>query len=193
MNRSVRLLPGTAALLLLLGCGTAPAVHYYELSLQKFEASPGRSPVELVVAQVRVPDSLDRTEMVVQKNENESEVLDFEQWLSPLTDQLNRAVVADLQAELPDFRVTQGRLPAGLNKRLTLDVDVVRVTVERKEKVTLQASWVVMGDARNELVRDRGVIDVPLGGQGYQAVAPAMSLAVSLLTKRIAAGVVRAL
>jgi uncharacterized protein len=177
-----------ALALLLAGCSTVPPTQHYELTVRGSVAAPARPAFELFVAAVRMPDALDRLELVVQRTDTRSEVLDTQQWLSPLPEQFTEALAGNLQRELASAWVTLQRAhAAGLDRR-TLQVEVQQLSARPGGTVTLVASWTLASPTGAAPWRDRARIDVALDGPGYEAIAPAMSTAVAQLAAKIAAG-----
>lgn len=174
--------------LLLAGCSSVPPTQHYELTVQGRVAAPTQPAFELFITAVRMPDALDRLELVVQRTDTRSEVLDTQQWLSPLPEQFTEALAGNLQRELPNAWVTLERAHApGLDRR-TLQVEVQQLSARPGASVTLVASWTLASPAGAAPWRDRARIDVALDGPGYDAIAPAVSTAVARLAARIAAG-----
>lgn len=185
MKRLSMVLAGAA---LLAGCASVPTTQYYELTVRDRVAAPVQPVQALAIASVRVPEALDRQEMVIQRTDTRSEVMDTQRWLSPLPEQFAEALAGNLQRELPGTWVTLERSPAAGLDRRSLQIEVQQLSARQGGSVTLVASWTLVGSPGAPAWRDRARIDVAIDGPGYDAIAPAMSAAVAQLAARIAAG-----
>ncbi len=180
------------ALLLGSGCASqAVPTRYHQLT--GAAPVPAAQPVrgELVVDAVRVPEALDRPQFVMRQGATQVRVLDDQRWVSPLPDQLTRALVGDLQAELPQAWVragdaaSVGGLEAGA-VRLVLRVDVEHLHLGPGTQVALQAAWALLDARERVLLRERSLLRLDMAEPGPQGVAPAVSQAVARFAAEVA-------
>ena len=78
--------------LLLVGCGTTPSPRFYALSTVAPAPAPP-STVSVAVGPVTIPAAVDRPQIVVTVGPNRVRMEEFEQWASPLQDDIARTVM----------------------------------------------------------------------------------------------------
>ena len=169
----------------LAGCAADLPTHYYEISALSSPAGATHPGAELFVAEIRVPDAVSRSEMVIQRTAHESDVLDGQRWLSPMDEQIRRAVISDLQADLPDLWVTRARSTRVAAKRYTLRIEVQQVTLTKGGVARIVAAWTIEDDADRTLRRERGTFESQAADDGYESIAIAASAAVERLSGQI--------
>ena len=170
----------------MVACATQPPVRYYEISALAAPAAVMHPDLELFVAEIRLPETVSRAEMVVQRTANESEVLDGQRWLSPMDDQVRRAVMSDLRADLPDVWVTGARATAAGPKRYTLRLEIQQLVLVKGGSARIVATWTIGDEAAQIIRRGRGVFEARASDDGYEAVVIAASTAVERLSGQIA-------
>jgi uncharacterized protein len=106
-----------ATALLLGGCATAPENHYYVLSADGPTVPSARSPSKdtIMLATLRLPGVLDRTQMVEGTGPHSVAVLEYDRWAEPL-DQMISRVLAD------DLAVRSG-VRAGRDRHIAVEID----------------------------------------------------------------------
>ncbi|MES2072070.1 MAG: PqiC family protein [Pseudomonadota bacterium] len=183
--------------LLLAGCATPANEHYYRLAYPAGElaadtASAGGG-YELIVDSVRIPEAINRPQLVVQKSATESLISDDQRWVAPLDEQIAQTIVANLRRQLPGVWSTTGAITsAGAGPglpRYHLKIQVEQLLIESGGKVALEAIWVLQDSSRKMVKSERAVINVALNGPGYDAIAPAVSEAVRQLSVMVAKGI----
>src|SRR6185369_17362009 len=101
-------------LLLLVGCAsTGPSERFYTLSSAPPSEATTPATITVFIAQVAVPEAVDRTPMVIRTGPNQVEIEDFHRWAEPLKAAIPRVLAADLRAELGNARVGIGRFAQG--------------------------------------------------------------------------------
>jgi len=132
------------AALVAAACGSTPKETYYTLS---GAAAPmpaaSASSVSVVVGPVAVPDSVDRSPMVVRTGANEVSIDDLHRWVEPLKTGIPRALAELLMRELGTPRVLAGRSATGTSADYRVAVDVQRFESSFSEGATLDAAWTV--------------------------------------------------
>jgi uncharacterized lipoprotein YmbA len=180
-----------AAALTSAGCTTNLPTHYYEISSIPPRLEATHPSVELFVAEVRVPETVSRSEMVVQRTTHESDVLDGQRWLSPLDEQIRRAVVSDLQADLPDMWVTQSHSARTIPKRYTLRIEIQQLALVKGGSARIIAAWTIEDDADQTVRHERGAFEAQTTDDGFESIAVAASTAVKRLSGQIADSLLR--
>ena len=171
----------------LAACATQPPVRYYEISALAAPAEVMHPDRELFVAEIRLPEAASRAEMVVQRTANESEVLDGQRWLSPMDEQVRRAVMSDLRADLPNVWVTGTRSTAGVTKRCSLRVEIQQLALVKGRSARIIATWTIGDETDRIILRERGAFEAKATDDGYEAIAAALSTAIERLSGQVAA------
>jgi uncharacterized lipoprotein YmbA len=92
------------------GCGSAPKERFYTLAPASGALPPAASPAavasqprtSVAIGPVRVPDAVDRPQMVVREGPNRVEILEQQRWAGSLRSEIARALVAGVGERLPD-------------------------------------------------------------------------------------------
>ncbi|BBB68426.1 hypothetical protein UNDYM_4173 [Undibacterium sp. YM2] len=194
MMRSTHVLTISLAGILLAACATPPVEHLYRLDYPLASSSQAEAQYELVVATIKLPEAVNRQQLVIQKSATESIVSDEQRWLAPLDEQLTNALTAHLRKNLPDAWLstdtsisTTSSLP-----RYHVKVQINQLLINSGEQLTLEASWAVLDSSRKLKKREHQVFTVRLNGTAYEAVAPAMSEAARQLAEQVGASVAEA-
>lgn len=197
MMRSTHVLTISLASFLLAACTTPPVEHLYRLDYPLANTSQAEAQYELVVATIKLPEAVNRQQLVIQKSATESIVSDEQRWLAPLDEQLTNALTAHLRKNLPDAWLSSdtginagiAATPGNTLPRYHVKVQVDQLIINSGEQLTLEASWVVLDSSRKLRKREHQVFTVRLNGPAYEAVAPAMSEAARQLAEQVGVSV----
>lgn len=94
---------GVAALLALCACSSSPPTRFYELLPVEGERAAGSTRIR--VSSVQVPAGHDRPQLVLRGEGHETTLAEFDRWLEPLSDGMQRVLALDLAARLGEERV----------------------------------------------------------------------------------------
>jgi uncharacterized lipoprotein YmbA len=187
MNRAWLALP-----LLLAGCLASPKESFYTLSAPARAAtgSPAASPdnsLAIAVGPVVVPESVDRTPMVVRTTANRVDIDDFHRWAEPLKTAIPRVLAENLSRELGTARVTASRVATtAVDYRVA--VEIQRFDSSFTEGATLDALWTITSSKSGAAPRTgRTTITVPASSPDHAGIAAAHSQAVAKLAVDVAA------
>ncbi len=178
-----------AALLLAAACGSTPKETFYTLS-----PGPGPLPaasassVSVYVGPVSVPDSVDRTPMVLRTGPTQVEIDDLHRWAEPLKTGIPRALAEMLMRVLGTPRVLAGRQSSAGVVDFRVAVDVQRFDSSLTEGATLDAAWTVtpvQGAART----GRTLAQEPLPSRDHAGIAVAHGRALEKLARDLAAAI----
>jgi len=170
------------------GCGTSPPAHYYTLvsTATAADASPVRFGV--VVGPVSVPDSVDRSNFVVDSGPNQVSIDEYNRWAAPLGDGIARVVAGDLAVLLQTPDVATAPF-ANFDPVFRVAIDVQRFDSRPGEAALVEAVWVVRKTAGNGTRSGRTLARETVQGDGFDALAAAHSRALGKLSADIAAGI----
>ncbi len=184
-----------AAPLIVAGCGTSPPSKFYALNAVKTQQSAAQATsaarsVLLSVGPIRIPDYLDRPQIVTHTAQNELTINEFERWGGSLREDIDRVVTEDLSALLAseDVAVVSWRStgPGGYKLPIALN----RFDAVLGGSVQLKATWGVSSvDGMKIIFMSESAISQPVNGTSYSAIVAAMSQALGTMSQEIAAGV----
>jgi len=171
-----------------LGCfRPSPPVAYYTLPPVPRAGAPlARSGIALEVMPVRLPELLQRPQMLVAQGAGALALSETQRWGNPLDQDMRRALVDDLRWELGSDAVVASPYGDRVAAAYRLEVEVLSCAA-RPSELVLEASWMVTrpGSARALVVR-RSALREPLG-PGPEALAAAHSRILAALGREIAA------
>jgi uncharacterized protein len=184
------LLTGSVALfaMALATCGpSGPPPNEYVLGTEP-PATKVASPVTerpiFEIAMVRIPDYLDRTDLLV-RNGNQLTSSQSGRWGERLSLGITRALAASLAAGLPKFVVTT--TPSVNPPRRKLLVDVTTFEARADRQVVLAARWTITdGSGRATLLSEQAVVVEAVSAMEDSGVVAAMTRAIENLADHIA-------
>jgi len=178
-------------LLLVLGCASSPPTRFYTLgSLQEGGSERRESTSDqglvLRVGPIKLPEYLDRTEIVTRSSSNKITFSDFDVWAGSLAEDFGQILAENLSVLLSTESVIVYPRP-----RPSFDyqivVDVIRFDGPLGGDVSLIARWAIMEGKERKLVSVRkSTIIEPSGAKGYEALVAADSRALEKLSREIA-------
>jgi hypothetical protein len=175
----------------LLGGGTREITRFFVLRpLSEPVTSPVPAkgdPLSIGIGPVKLPDSLNRPQMVTRVSENEVRVEPFFRWAAPLSENITSVLVENLSLLLGTNRVVP--FPWAITSRPTYQV---RITVldfmgVLGGEATLEARWVLTkGEDLRELVNKHSSFKMPVVSHEYSALVVAQSRLLSDFSREIA-------
>jgi uncharacterized lipoprotein YmbA len=192
----------TLFVVILTGCASSPSSKFYQLNpvQNTTSASGGVSSDQrqvIAIGPVRIPDYLDRPQMVTRSGKNELKLSEFDRWAGSLESDVNRVLVEDIPSLLPADRFSVVRWTPYLESQVPASYRV-EVLVERFEgtlgdSVLLKAQWRVFAQDRSLLLQKESQISEQMNGSSYNALVAAMSSALERLSRDISGGIVSVL
>ncbi len=183
---------------ILTGCASSPSSKFHQLSpLQNktsvaHDVSPDQSQV-IAIGPVRMPDYLDRPQIVTRSGKNELKLSEFDRWAGSLGDDVNRVLVEDISGLLPAERFSvmiwtpylESQVPASYRVEVLVD----RFDGTLGDAVLLRAQWAVFAKDRILLLNKESEISKKINGISYDALVTAMSDALERLSSDISGGI----
>ena len=169
--------PVLIAAALCAGCGSPPKERFYTLA-----PAPGVMPPVAATAQprtsvaigpVKVPDALDRPQMVVREGPNRVEILEQQRWAGSLRSEIGRALVAGVGERLPEAQVSAADSQAARSAAYRVAIDIERFDAALNDSVSVQALWTVRRDNGAQVASGRFSASEPTGPGAYDAIAAA--------------------
>lgn len=140
-------------ILLLAGCARTAPVRYYQLSALAAAGniSAGEAgKVAVGIGPVRLPEYLERPQIVSRLTPNQLQLADSHRWAEPLSENIPRVLGENLSALLGTDRILLHPWPSATSVDYQLPVEVLQFENESDGAARLVARWSVIG-------RDGGV------------------------------------
>jgi len=185
-----------AALVLLAGCAAAPATRYYVLNptapapaAAQGAARAAPESIAVVIKEVRLPQYLDRREIVIRGGDHQLRMVENEQWAGNLREDMTRVLADNLGRFLESERVVAAPHRLKMQPDFRVEVEVLRFEREAGGRVGLAARWWLTQGADATLLASPEITlsGAPLGaGASYEAVVASMSSVYGELAQAIA-------
>ncbi len=188
----------TLFVVILTGCARSPSPKFYQLNLAQNttsvtgDGSPDQIQV-IAIGPVRIPDYLDRPQMVTRSGKNELKLSEFDRWAGSLESDVTRVLVEDISSFLPTDRFSVVRWTPYLESQVPASYRV-EVLVDRFEgtlgdSALLKAQWRVFAQDGRLLLQKESRISELMNGSSYDALVDAMSSALERLSHDISGGI----
>ena len=136
-----------AIALLAAGCGTSPKEQYYTLASGAAPvpatANASATATSVFVGPVSVPESVDRSPLVLRTSPTQVEIDDFHRWAEPLKAAIPRVLAEALTRELASPRVMASRHASSGKFDYRVAVEIQRFESSLAEGALLDALWTV--------------------------------------------------
>jgi uncharacterized protein len=176
---------------LLAGCARTPPAQYYLLSSPvKLAAEAPVAARRVGLGPVRLPEYLDRPQIVSWASPTRLHLSNAHRWAEPLGKSFARTLLANLAQALPDTQLVAWPWRATQQPALQVTVDVQRFERAADGALVLEARWAVQrGAADGAPDLHMTSLSVPVAGAAddYDALVTAASAAVLGLARDIAA------
>jgi uncharacterized protein len=170
-----------------LACCASPPEHLYALDdepLERVDARPYRD--TLLLGPVRVPEEVDRPQIVVSDAGSEVSFNEQQRWAGPLKDAIPRLLATDLSRDSPYRFVTVSSGTAG-SPKARVAVDIYRFEVSRTRGATVAARWLYVPQAQQaKQIAGDAVGTASIAQSGYAGLVDALQRATSDLAHQMA-------
>ena len=177
------------SLLLLGACGTSPPSAYYTLDDANFEYSQDAdTAIILGIGPIRVPEYLERPQIVTRGDNSELLIDDFHRWAEPIVDAQHRIIAGNVDALLDDVIVVSYPYRAVTSYEAKLVGRISRFDMDADGVTRLAVFWTVAFGDDELLIRPRRSTYTIQGGDPSDpnSVAEAMSAALTQFSRDIA-------
>lgn len=186
-------------LVFLAGCASTTPSRFYTLTPVKAADTPASGvPFEggslLAVGPVRLPDYLDRPQIMTRSEGNEIRMHETERWAGSLEGDVARVLIENLSVLLSGKNVAVVQWTSAMQSmapfRNRLGVDVLRFEGSVGGEVVLKARYSLFGpDGRKVISAGESIVREPVGGTDYGALTAAMSRALAAFSREVAASI----
>lgn len=177
------------SLLLLGACGTSPPSAYYTLDEANFDyTQDADSAAILGIGPIRVPEYLERPQMVTRGDNSELLIDDFHRWAEPIVDAQHRIIASNVDALLDGVIVVAYPYGALADYDAKLVGRIDRFDMDAVGTARLAVFWAVAFADSSLLIRPRRNVYTVQGGNPSDpnSVAEAMSECLTQFSRDIA-------
>ena len=148
---------------------------------------PEESCISIGVGPIKLPEYVNRPQIVTRTSPNELSLSSFEQWAEPLTDSVPRMLAENLSRLVCTKEVVLFPWRPSLMPEYRVEVEVLQMDGTLGSTVSLEAWWSVAygGDKKARLTR-KTTYSEPVAGKGYDTLVQAHSNALAALSRDIA-------
>ncbi len=175
-------------LLLLVGCASNAPSRYYVLSPLTGEGkvTPEESCVNVGMGPIKLPEYVNRPQIVIRTAPNELVLSYFDLWAEPLTDSVPRMLAENISRLICTREVLLYPWKPSRAPDYRVEVEVLHMDGTLGKTVDLEAWWNVSYGAEKARVTKRSSYSEPAAGQDYDALVQAHSRALAALSRDIA-------
>jgi uncharacterized protein len=182
------------AMVVLSGCAGTEPTRFYLLT-PKANPVPVTGTVKengltIVIGAVRLPEYLNRSQIVTRVSDNEVELGWQDRWAEPLERNFTRALAQNLEQLLfcrcPSALTAKS--PPGITHRV--EADVMKMDGILGQKAYLEVRWSVYDPDKRLLLSRRSSLVHPVNGTGYEAFVRAQSAALFDFSREVATAIV---
>jgi len=179
-----------ALALLLPGCSRSRPAVYYQLTAiaagQALVPSATTTALGIALGPVRLPEMVDRPQIVIRTGANRMEIVDDRRWIEPPADTISRVLRENLAVLLATERIVA--YPWNRNDAFDYQVvvEILRFEGLGVREAHLEAIWAVRNRQGKSLVPERrSRFQVPAASPDYDGLVRALSDTLSLLCREI--------
>ena len=132
--------------LLIGACGSSPPVRYFALSpMDSVQRQDSDDAVTLGVGPIRLPEYLNRSQIVTRGGGSELEIDEFSRWAEPLTQALHRVVSTDVDNMMNGVMVIAFPWEAAVQNDVDYRLigEITRFDADRSGRVVLDIQWAI--------------------------------------------------
>lgn len=175
------------------GCwGNSSPTRYYVLSptVGGGVAQHDANCVSIGVGPVKIPEYLNRMQIIIRANPNELELAYFDLWAESMSDAIPRVLAEDISRLLCTREVVlfPWRIPHAPDLRI--EVEVIKMDGVPGKSTDLEAWWSIVSSADKKIrVSKRSTYNEPVAASGYFGLVRAQSRALENLSRDIAGAI----
>jgi len=179
---------GAALLALLAACGSPPKENFFTLSgPQTPPPAATASAVSVFVGPVTVPESVDRTAMVLRTGPNRVDIDDANRWAEPLKSAIPRVIAETIMRELATPHVMASRAGSGMAVDYRVAIEIQRFDSSIGEGAAVDALWSISPAKGGAPRTGRTFAQEPAPTPDLAGIAAAHSRALARVARDIAA------
>ena len=177
--------------LCLSSCAGTEKSRFYTLEYLAMASSgspdAGASGLSIGIGPVRLPEYLNRAQIVTRTDKYKIDIAEFDRWAAPLDAAVARVLAENLSILLSTDRVFV--YPWSTSRRFDyqIPIEIIRLDGTIPGDATLLVRWSLLKDGKETpITMKRYHSGKPIAGQGYAGLVTAMSLGIFDLSREIA-------
>ena len=175
------------------GCaGTTPPSDFYILSALPQSSAQTRSDgdesrIAIGIGPVKLPEYLDRSQIITRTSPNALKVASFDRWAEPLKSSFPRILMENLATLLNTDQVALYPWRKSASVEYQVLVDVVQFDAEKGGDAVLIARWTLLEERSEKILkRKKSIFRKTLQSNNYRSIVSAQSQTVIELSREIA-------
>ncbi len=174
------------------GCSRTQTARFYTLNgftdpSTEQQAVPSKDGVAVGLGPIRLPEYLDRPQIVTRVSPNEVRFAEYHRWAGPLSGDLSNILAKNLSTLLGTDHIALYPWKATTPIDCRVEIEVSRFDGKPGDSVLLESQWIVFsGDRKKVLGTNTSSLSEPVNGRGYEALVAAQSRALAALGREIA-------
>lgn len=181
--------------ILLAGCSSAPVTRFFVLSpvavTNEFSRGQSVPPISLGIREVRLPQYLERPQIVVRSGDHQVYLAEDAQWAGNLQQDMTRVLTQNLAQFLHSDRIFSAPHNSPLKPEFRLELEVMRFEQNFDRRVVLSVRWWLVRTGDNTLLEAPSLTlyGTPLDVLSYESLVDSMSSVYGELAQAIARSV----
>jgi uncharacterized lipoprotein YmbA len=169
------------------GCSRSPHVSFYTLggAAGVTTVNPSKIVPSVTVANLTLPDLVDRPQLVERVNGNRVEILETHRWAEPLKNSILRLLTENLSNQLGSNLVTAYPQNPASEPDYRVVVDIQRFE-SMGNTVSVDATWSIRRTPAGTVKTGRSQMRESRGKEGYEALVAAYNRAIVAVSNDIA-------
>lgn len=163
------------------GCAHTESAKFYILNSMagtpsEIQTEENKLKVVLGIGPIKLPEYLDRPQIMSRTGGNELEYTEFHQWAEPLKDNFARVLGENLSVLIPTNQIYlfPWRRSAGIDYQLEVDVISFEGSLEGDSVLTVR--WTLYGKDRDKaLILEKSTFKQTATGKDYEAMVSALN------------------
>lgn len=156
-------------------CGVSPKTHLYVLNSGN-EVSNQTEGMGIGVWKVKLPELLDRSEIVTRNGDYEIELADFHHWAGRLGPNIDTLIAQGLRQRLDTINVSTSPWPAQKSIDYQVKVLMDRFDGQLNGEAVVSGTWVLLNEkGSKELTREYFLFKTPVNGGEYSDIVASLS------------------
>ncbi|HEY2747795.1 MAG TPA: PqiC family protein [Polyangia bacterium] len=166
---------------------TDPTTFYVLTASSAPSSAPDDASRVIGLGPIRLPDYLDRPQLVTRLAANQLRISESERWAEPLADAFVDRVRRDLAAILQSDTIVAYPWDSSQHPALQVAIEVLRFERTSPEAVELDVRWTIRDDAQHLLQTKESHIRQPTVAPDAQSAVAALSETLAALSREMAA------
>ena len=179
-------------LIIIGGCSRTQTAKFYTLNAltdppTARQDAPSENGLAVGLGPIRLPEYLDRPQIVTRTGPNEVRFAEYHRWAGPLADDLSNILAENLSTLLGTNCIALYPWNSTTRIDCRVEIEVSRFDGNPGGSVLLQSRWTVFSKDRERVLGTKtSSFSEPVNGRSYEALVAAQSRAIAALGREIA-------